>query len=357
MWSMDLLEPVATGANTHSVTTADLDGDGSADLVAAAPGLDGISVARGNGDGTFQPPSLLSTGPGTFPKFAAVADLDGNGTLDIVSANQDSTGGDDVSVFLGDGDGSFAEGDSYVACLRPHEVEIADFNDDDILDVAVACWGGDDLAVLHGEAAGTLGEAVMHPAGNAGHSLVSADFNGDGGTDLAVAAYGSNRVTVLLNDGSGGFADPVEYWSGLGPHNLQLTDLNGDGNHDLLVTAELDDAVGVLQGRSDGTFVDTVFHDVGPRPKAATVTDLNGDGDLDIVTANTHGNYPAGSVATSLTVLLGNGEGGYGDPLSVPVGLTPFAVHAVDLDADGIVELLTANWHSGDVAVLRNATE
>ncbi|WMY79676.1 VCBS repeat-containing protein [Citricoccus sp. I39-566] len=91
--------------------------------------------------------------------------------------------------------------------------------------------------------------------------------------------------------------------------------------------------------------------------KAATVTDLNGDGDLDIVTANTHGNYPAGSVATSLTVLLGNGEGGYGDPLSVPVGLTPFAVHAVDLDADGIVELLTANWHSGDVAVLRNATE
>ncbi len=355
-WHMATLDPVDTGANTHSVTTADLDGDGLADLVAAVPGLDGISVARGNGNGTFQTPNLLPTGPGTFPKYAAVADVDGDGALDIVSANQDSTDGDDVSVFLGVGDGTFAAGVTYEACVRPHEVEIVDLDGDGILDVAVACWGGDDLAVLTGDGTGAFGDAALYPAGNAGHSLVSSDFNGDGAVDLAVAAYGSNRVMVVMNDGDGGFEAPVEYWSGLGPHNIQLTDLDGDGVPDLLVTAELDDAVGVLYGRPDGTFAETHFLDVGSRPKAATVVDLDGDGILDIVTANTHGNYPSGSAETSVSVLLGTGEG-YQPPMSIPVALTPFAVHALDLDGDGHVELLTANWHSGDVAVLRHTAE
>jgi hypothetical protein len=294
-----------------------------------------------------------STGAGTFPKYVHLADMNGDAHLDMVTANQDSASGQDVSVFLGAGDGTFTANGSYEACERPHEVEVADIDGDGAVDVAVACWGGDFVAVLPGDGTGALGAPALHAAGNAGHSLVSADFDGDGDTDLAVAAYGSNRVMVLIGDGTGGFAPPVEYWSGLGPHNLQIGDVDGDGDLDLVVTAELSDAVGVLRGFGDGTFAETVFVGVGPRPKAAVIADVDSDGIADILTANTHGNYPDGSTPTSVTLLRGTGGGAFAAPETVPVSLTPFALAVGDLDGDGRADLLTANWHSGDVAILK----
>lgn len=334
------------------MSAADLNGDGVLDLAAAVAGANAVAVAFGNGDGSFGGMTSYPTGAGTFPKYVAVSDLDGDGIDDLVTANQDSPAGEDVTVFRGTGGGGFSVVGAFEACDRTHEVEIADATGDGIRDVVAACWGGDVMAVLPGDGTGALGAPAFFPAGNAGHSLSAADFDGDGDTDVAVAAYGSNRVMVLLGDGAGGFAPPVEYWSGLGPHNLQRGDVTGDGVDDLVVTAELSDAIGVLRGRGDGTFAETEFHAVGPRPKASVLADMNGDGIVDIVSANTHGNYPNGSTPTSVTLLRGTGGGAFAAGESIPVSLTPFAVAAGDLNGDGRRDLLTANWHSGDVAVL-----
>jgi hypothetical protein len=349
----EVVATVPTGTFTHSVVTGDVNGDGHLDLVAATSADDAVAVALGNGTGTFAAAQQYDTGPGTFPKYAQLVDVDGDGVLDIVSANQESTSGLDVSVLRGAGDGTFDAPQTYGACHKPHEVEVADFDGDGVRDIAVACWGGDVVALLRGLGDGTFGPPVMHSGGNAGHSLVSADFDGDGHLDLAVAAYQSNSAAVLINDGEGGFAPPVLYPSGSGPHNIQLTDLDADGLADLLVTAELSDAASVLYGRGDGTFEPAVLVDVAHRPKAAFAADFDGDGVLDIVTANTHGNYPNGTTPTSVSILYGDGARGFGRRVDVPVSLTPFAVTVADLAGAGHPHILTANWHSGDVVVLR----
>jgi hypothetical protein len=321
--------------------------------VAATSGDDAIAVALGDGSGAFAAAQQYDTGPGTFPKYAQLVDVDADGVLDIVSANQESTSGLDVSVLRGAGDGTFAAPETYEACQNPHEVEVADFDGDGVRDIAVACWGGDVVALLDGVGDGTFGPPVMHPGGNAGHSLVSADFDGDGHLDLAVAAYQSDSAAVLINDGAGGFEAPVLYPAGTGPHNIQLTDLDADGVPDLLVTAELSDAASVLYGSADGTFEPAVQFDVAHRPKAAYAADIDGDGVLDIVTANTHGNYPDGTTPTSVSILYGDGQRSFGGRVDVPVSLTPFAVTVADLTGDGHPHILAANWHSGDVVVLR----
>lgn len=182
------------------------------------------------------------------------------------------------------------------------------------------------------------------------------DITGDGLLDLVSAnqdALDGTDVTVFagLNAGDGTYGAPSLLWSGLGPHNLVSDDLNGDGAWDLVVTAQNADVVGVLLGNGDGTFDDAVFTPMGSVPKATSVGDVDGDGRADLVTANTHGNYPDGSAPTSLTVLLGNGDGTFDPGFDLANDLSPFAVAIADLDGDGTNEIATANWHSDDVKV------
>ena len=343
-------QSLPTGDRTHSVVARDLDGDADLDLVAAAAGADAAVVLLREGSG-YAPAVSYPTGPGTFPKHVEVGDLTGDGIVDLVTANQDSTSGQDVAVFAGVGDGTFGPAATYPACERPHQTALGDVDGDTDLDVVVACWGGAVVSVLRNDGSGVLGAPEDHTAADAPHSLVLRDFDGDADLDAAVAAFGDNRVAVLLGDGAGGFGAPTLLWSGLGPHNVVSGDLDGDGDADLVLTAQNDDAVGVLLGNGDGTFADAVFHDVGPAPKSSAIGDLDGDGDADLVTANTHGNYPDGSAPTTLTVLLGDGDGGFTPGFTLPNDLTPFSVAAADLDGDGTTDIAAADWHSDDVKV------
>lgn len=340
-----------TGDRTHAVVARDLDGDADLDLVAAAAGDDAAVVLLNAGDGTFAPAATYPTGPGTFPKHVEVGDITGDGVLDLVSANQDSLDGTDVTVFAGLGDGTFAAGTAYAACERPHQTAIGDVDVDGDEDVVVACWGGGVVSVLRNDGTGTLGAPEDVPAAWAPHSLVLRDFDGDADLDLATAALGDNRLAVSLNAGDGTYGAPTLLWSGVGPHNLVADDLNADGAWDLVVTAQDDDVIGVLFGNGDGTFDDAVFTSVGSVPKATSVGDVDGDGLADLVTANTHGNYPDGSAPTSLTVLLGNGDGTFDPGFTLANDLSPFSVAIADLDGDGTNEIATANWHSDDVKV------
>jgi len=341
------------GTHTHGVTVADLNGDGKLDLVAANAGSSTASVWLGNGDGTFGSRADFPTG--LTPKMVAVGDMNGDGIPDLVTANQDDAS---VSVLLGNGAGAFGPKADYRACSGTHEVALGDLNGDGKLDVVAACWGGSVASVLLGNGDGTLRAKVDYDAGVAPHSVVLGQFNSDGFLDAAIADHGSNAVSVLLGNGDGTFQTQVTYPVGTGPHSVRAGDLNGDGKIDLVTANETSSDVSVLLGNADGTFQPAVNYPTGSVPKGVAIADVSGDGHPDVITADTAGNYPTccHPGGDLISVLLGSGTGTLGPPTPFQVGLTPFAVSTGDLDRDGDLDVVTANWDSGNVTVLLNTT-
>ncbi|MFQ6421331.1 MULTISPECIES: FG-GAP repeat domain-containing protein [unclassified Bacillus (in: firmicutes)] len=152
----------------------------------------------GNGDGTFQSPSSLPVGQ--TPVGIASADFNGDGKLDLVVANEFSQ---NISVLLGNGDGTFQSAVNYpvgTVGSFPLFVTVADFNNDGLLDLAVGNLGTNNISVLLGNGDGTFQAAVNFEVGQSPEVIIAADFNNDGAIDIAVPNYESNNVSVLLNN-------------------------------------------------------------------------------------------------------------------------------------------------------------
>jgi glucose/arabinose dehydrogenase len=344
----------AAGTNAHGAALAQLNGDGKLDLAIANAGSNNITVRLGNGDGTFGGAANFVTG--TTPKSVAVADLSGDGFQDLVTADQSSN---TASVLLGNGNGTFGAKTSYPVCTGAHEVAVGNLNGDGRPDLAVACWGGSVITVLLGTGGGNFGSGVNSSAGAAPHSLVARDFDRDGRTDLAVANHDGASVSVIRGNGNGTFQAPVNYGVGAGPHSIRIGDFNADGNADLVTANDASNNVSVLLGTSAGTFGAATNYPTGLVPKSVAVGDLNADGKWDVVTANTAGNYPSGASnpgGDQVSVLLGNGSGGFGAPTNYLAGHTPFSVVVGQLNADTQPDLVTANWFGNSASVLLNTT-
>jgi hypothetical protein len=133
---------------------------------------------------------------GTYPDFLAVGDINGDGISDLVVANEFTN---DVSVLLGNGDGSFQAPRSYYAGILPSSVVVADVNGDGLPDLAVAGRGG--VRVLLGNGDDSFQTTTFsYVAGNDPSSVAVGEFNDDGWPDLVTANSVSNDVSVLLND-------------------------------------------------------------------------------------------------------------------------------------------------------------
>ncbi len=133
----------AAGGGPQSVAVADLDGDSVPDLVTANERSDDVSVLLGNGDGSFQ--AAVSFAAGDLPLSVASADLDGDSVPDLVTANGIS---DDVSVLLGNGDGTLQPAAAFLAGDLPGSLAVADLDGDTALDLATANEISDDVTVL-----------------------------------------------------------------------------------------------------------------------------------------------------------------------------------------------------------------
>jgi hypothetical protein len=348
-----------TGGPSNSLAVADLNGDGVPDVVTG--NSDGtVSVLLGNGDGAFQAPvRYAASDPGEGVKSVAVGDLNGDGTLDLVTANQPpyGFGPGDLSVLLGNGDGTFQPAVHFSPGLSPGHVAVGDLNHDGNLDLVVGrdatFYDGyaSGVSVLLGNGDGSFRNGWTYDFGLHGPDSpvpTLADFNGDGNLDLAVLTE-STGLSVFLANGDGTFQAPRTVGAGQGAQALAVGDVNGDGIPDLAVADHGDfqgngSGLSILLGNGDGSFQPATHYDAGPFPTALALGDLNGDNQLDVVVANSEGSAHANTVS----VLLGNGDGSFQPAQSYDAG-GPSAVAVVDLNDDGILDLVTLD--SADVCV------
>src|SRR3954465_6251354 len=192
------------GTNPQDVVTADFNNDGQLDL--AATGEGSVSVLLGNGNGSFQPARNFATGPNTYS--LAAGDFNADGKIDLATANQDvftDTGDNDVSILLGNGDGTFAPAVALnISGAYSWSIATGDLNADGKLDLVVTSeddFLGGYLSVLLGHGDGSFAATTYGPYDGQLFSPVLADVSGDGRVDVTVAAWQSNTIKVFLGNG------------------------------------------------------------------------------------------------------------------------------------------------------------
>jgi hypothetical protein len=339
-----------------AIVAGDFNGDGHLDLAVAGINYNDynpvtqsyvseVLVLLGNGDGTFQPPVVYVTGAVGFgfgqESGAIVAgDFTGDGKLDLAVAN---SGGSDqngnplpseVSILLGNGDGTFQPEVQYAVGLNPTSIVAGDFTGNGHLDLAIACRGdegsyppGTDpggLSVLLGNGDGTFQPQVIHAVGTDPYGVAAGDFTGNGHLDLAVASFdnssgGDGEVTVLVGNGDGTFQPEATYTVAVGEGLVTVRfegqdailagDFSGDGKLDLAVANPNTYSVSVLLGSGDGTFQPAQQYAVVYPAICIVAGDFRGDGKLDLAVADLN---------SGVQILLGNGDGTFQPAISVP---------------------------------------
>jgi hypothetical protein len=211
---------------------------------------------------------------------------------------------------------------------------------------APAASGQCDLANL-------FGPAQQFATDQSSYGVVIGDFDSDGTPDLAVSNQSSNNVSVLLGNGDGTFQPRQNYpTDGSFPRSLAGGDLDGDGVLDLVVVNEFARTIRVLLGNGDGTFQTLAVFSTGSNPFAVAIADLNADGVPDIAVTNRATQVPPVVSGTTVSVLLGNGNGTFQARQDFETGTRPNAVVIGDFDADGTLDLVVANADSKTVSVL-----
>ena len=310
---------------------------------------------------TMAPGSPFQVGsPGSSSISVVVGNFNGNSAPLIAVANKIDNS---VTLLAGDGTGGFTPlGTPILLGATPTSMAVGDFNHDGYDDLAITTVTtinginiGTVTVLLNNKSGGFTLPFSTLPVGNFPSSVAVGTFRiGDTVPDLVIANRDSDTVTVLLNNGNGGFPSgntfSVETGIGArkGPSSVAVGDFNGDGIPDLAIANEYDNTITVLKGDGTGGF--TAFpaspFTVGYNPACVVVADFNGDGNLDLATANLS--------SSNVTVLLGNGIGGFTPAPASPAvqGIAPVSMAVGDFNGDYIPDLAIADSSSNNVTVL-----
>ncbi len=330
-----------TGTAPVGIAVSDFNADGKRDLAVVDQGSNAVSIFLGNGDGTFSTRTDFPTGSG--PMGVVTGDFNGDGKIDLAVVNKDSNS---VSILLGKGDGTFGARADFPTGSSPVAIVAGDFNGDGKTDLAVVNQGANTVSILLGKGDGTFGPKTDFPTGTSPAAIASGDFNGDTRLDLAVANRGGNSVSVLLGKGDGTFSPKTDFPTGAGPAGVATADFNGDGKLDLAVTNQGANTVSILLGKGDGTFNPKNDFNTGKGPVGVAVADFDADGNSDVAVAN--------QASNTVSILLGNGQGSFNFRIDLVTGTGPVAIAANDFNGDGRQDLALADETANAVSVILN---
>ena len=346
------------GNNPAVSAVTDVNGDGKIDLICGnagdSPYNNGtLSILTNIGSGSFAPAATISIGHG--PDGIAVADVNRDGRIDLTTANWDNGSGNTLSVWTNRGGGDFGSNATVNVGNGPAAVIVADVNGDGRLDLISANYGDNTLTILTNNGSGAFGSNATNNVGSAPIDLIAVDANGDGRPDVISVNFGNSTLTVLTNNGTGGLGSNATVNVGSSPFSVAAVDANGDGKPDLISANFGNNTLTVLTNNGSGAFGSNATLNVGNGPSSVAATDVNGDGKVDLVCANMNVN--------TLSVLTNNGSGGFalaatlgtGDP-DGHVGNLPRSLLAVDVSGDGKPDLTCVNGGANTMAVLINAT-
>lgn len=334
-----------TGSLAQAIAAGDFNGDGILDLAVVNSGDGTISIYMGSANGSFQQQTLDCSCD--LPAAIAIGDVNNDGRQDLAIA----VSGDDqanVLVFLGNGDGTFQSPPKGYVSDSPEfayasAIAIGDFNGDGNLDLAVTNSNDGNVSILLGNGDGTFGTSQDYGTGVGPEAVVIGDFNGDGVLDLAVADTLDGSVSILLGNGDGTFETQQAIAIGQ-IAALAAADFNADGKIDLAVADSSANAAGVLLGNGDGTFAPVVLYDVGTSPSAVAAGDFDGDGKLDLALTN--------AVDGTVSILTGKGDGSFNAQSVFNAEDYPVALYAGDFNNDGRTDLAVVNAIGESISIL-----
>ncbi|RMH35221.1 MAG: VCBS repeat-containing protein [Nitrospirae bacterium] len=294
---------------------------------------------------------------GHTPQAIVAGDFNQDGRLDVVTVNSTS---DDVSVLLGNGNGTFRAAVSFGVGKMPMFVAAEDLTGDGRLDLAVALSGSDRIRILKGRGNGLFDPIGSFPSGKGTTFLTVHDLNGDGKLDIVAANsgrfgyYPPFSISVLLNDGTGHMVGPMVYETegrnGMFPTGVFVDDFTADGKPDLAISWSQSSwrtpngLISLLVNQGDGRFAVGRTVQAGKTLSAITGADVNQDGRTDLI---------ATSLFTdSVNILLQEASGEFSPLDPIPVGFSPVAVQVGDLNEDGQLDIIVTNRDSSSVSTL-----
>jgi hypothetical protein len=282
----------------ESVVLADVNGDGNLDIITAnfygAFSGGNITVWLNDGHGNFTGP-ISTFLPDPYNYGLAVGDFNGDGKLDVaVTSFYDWN----VDVAYGNGDGTFTFNNSYSTGFGsyPEGIAAGDLNHDGHLDLATANFygafnGSGSVSVFLNNGDGTFAAAAPYNASAYNYRIAIGDDKGTGFPDIATTNYYYWTVTTLENNGNGTFTTGNSYNTGPYPQGVTFADVNSDGKLDLLTANYYNSSfsagsVSVFLGKGDGTYNAATNYDTGYGTQGVAAADVNGDGFVDLGTAN-----------------------------------------------------------------------
>lgn len=242
---------------TRGTKLADVNGDGTLDLMYTTQDNGYLNIRMGNGNGTFREATFYDASP--KPYSIAYKDLDGDGDVDVVVPNESTNS---ISVFYNYGDGTFEKKvQLQTTGERANHAAIADFDGDTLPDILVANWhsptehpwalfDGNSISLFLNRGDRNFGDPIALPSLKGSCWLKTADMDNDGDMDFVVSNWLSDATSVFTNDGKARFTIR-HYETGAGNYGLFLSDFNGDGLSDILTTNFFEESFSLLLSNED----------------------------------------------------------------------------------------------------------
>ena len=329
------------GAGPLKLLAEDIDGNQTIDLVTANYKGSNISVLMGDGAGSFKAAVNYAAGTGT--EGVSIGDVNNDGKKDIAYASITSG---TIGLWLGGQGGVFQVGASMapVNAAQPADVAVADFNADGKADYAVADINNGQIVLVAGDGAAGFGQ-VRTIVLTSPSVILAADLNGDARWDLVAGEGASSDVATAINSGNWTFQSPVVSIATGVVSGMTSGDFDHDGKLDVAIGGKV---AGVFMGLGNGK-----FKPVSAVPAVNTnrvaAGDLDGDGKQDLAFGN-----PA---FNTVDVLLGNGDGTFQQIQPFGVGMNPSGIVIADFNGDGKPDIAVCGNSSNDVSVLLNSSQ